>query len=147
MYSLTSTLRNIGETEKVYIKWSWSDIKFNLMNQIFHFLNFQEFINKLWKLCFPIWINGILGWLDGYSVHNTDFLALAKVLLAYTWTWLGKCSSSSFYSACGDRGLKKSESFFKISAMYILYLTKMNERGRSFLKGPRKGDTGWDYPK
>ena len=31
---------------------------------------------------------------------------------------------------------------FQISAMYILYLAKMKERGRSFLKGARKGDTG-----
>ena len=48
-----------------------------------------------------IWINGILSSLDGYSAHNTDFLALVKVLL----------TSSSFYSACEDRGL---------SSMYIL---------------------------
>ena len=32
---------------------------------------------------FSIWINGILSSLSGYSVRNTDFLALVKVLLTY----------------------------------------------------------------
>ena len=94
---------------------------------------------------FSIWINRILSWFDGCSANNTDFLALVKVLLTYIWRWLAKCSSSSFYSACGDRGLKQS--FFQISDIYILYLAKMKERERSFLKRARKGDTGWDYPK
>ena len=61
---------------------------------------------------FSIWINGILSSLHGYSAHNTDFLALVKVLLTYIWRWLGKFSSSSFYSACGDRGLKQIRKFF-----------------------------------
>ena len=78
---------------------------------------------------FSIWINGILSSLDGYSAHNTDFLALVKVLLTYIWRWLAKCSSSSFYSACGDRGLKQIRKFFfQISAMYFHYLTKMTKR-------------------
>ena len=94
-----------------------------------------------------IWINGILSSLDGYSVHNTDFLALVKVLLTYIWRWLAKCSSSSFYSACVDKGLKQINFFFQISAIYIFYLAKIKERGRSFLNGARKGDTGWDYPR
>ena len=65
---------------------------------------------------FSIWINGILSSLDGYSAHNTDFLALVKVLLTYVRRWLAKCSSFSFYSACGDRGLKQIRKFFQISA-------------------------------
>ena len=64
-------------------------------------------------------------------MHNTDFLTLVKVLLTYIWRGLAKCSSSSSYYVCGDRGL---------SAMYILYLAKLKERGRSFLKGAGKGD-------
>ena len=50
--------------------------------------------------------------LIGYSAHITDFLALVKVLLTYIWRWLAKCSSSSFYSACGDRGLKQIRKIF-----------------------------------
>ena len=92
---------------------------------------------------FSIWINRILSSLDGYSAYNTDFLALVKVLFTYIWRLLAKCSSSSFYSACGDRGLKQVRKFFfQISDMYILYLAKMKKRGRSFLKGARKGDAG-----
>ena len=92
---------------------------------------------------FSIWINGIVSSLDEYSAHNTDFLALVKVLLTYIWRLLAKSPSSSFYSASGDRGLKQIRKFFfQISTMDILYLAKMKERGRSFLKVARKGDTG-----
>ena len=42
--------------------------------------------------------------LIGYTAHITDFLGLGKVLLTYIWRWLAKCSSCSFYSACGDGG-------------------------------------------
>ena len=80
---------------------------------------------------FSIWINRILSSLNRYSTRNTDFLALVKVLLTCIWRWLAKYSSSSFYSAYGDRGL---------SAIHILYLAKLKERGRSFLKGAGKGD-------
>ena len=93
-----------------------------------------------------IWMNRILSSLVGYSVHNTDFLALVKVLLTYIWRRLAKCSSSSFYSACGDRGLKQINFFFQISAIYIFYLAKIKEES-PFLKGVRKSDTGWDYPR
>ena len=41
-----------------------------------------------------------------------DFLALAKVILTYISRWLAKCSSSSFYSAYGDRGLKQARKIF-----------------------------------
>ena len=41
---------------------------------------------------FSIWINIILSLLDGYSAHNTYFLALGKVLLTYVWRWLAKYS-------------------------------------------------------
>ena len=47
-----------------------------------------------------------------YSAHNTDFLALVKVQLTYIWRWLTKRSSSLFYSACGDGGLKQIRKFF-----------------------------------
>ena len=50
--------------------------------------------------------------LVGYSAHITDFLALVKVLLTYIWRWLAKHSSSSFYSACEDRGLKQIRKIF-----------------------------------
>ena len=33
----------------IYIKYGWSDFKFNIMNQIFYFLNFEVFINILGK--------------------------------------------------------------------------------------------------
>ena len=80
---------------------------------------------------FSIWINQILSPVDGYLAHNTDFLSLMKVLLTYIWRSSAKCSSFPFYSACGDTGL---------SAIHILYLTKLKERGKSFLKGAWKGD-------
>ena len=50
--------------------------------------------------------------LAGYSAHITDYLVLVKVLLTYIWRWLAKYSSSSFYSACGDRGLKQIRKIF-----------------------------------
>ena len=31
--------------------------------------------------------------------------------------------------------------------MYIHYLAKLKERGKSFLKGAGKGGVWWDYPK
>ena len=74
---------------------------------------------------FSNWINGILRSFDGYSAHNTDFLALVKVLLTYIWRWLAKCSSSSFYSACGDRGLKQIRKFFS-NKCHIYSLVDVN---------------------
>ena len=67
---------------------------------------------------FSIWINRILSSLDGYSAYNTDFLALVKVLFTYIWRLLAKCSSSSFYSACGDRGLKQTKNIFSSKCPY-----------------------------
>ena len=32
MYSLTSTFKNIGKAERIYIKQGWSHIKLNIMN-------------------------------------------------------------------------------------------------------------------
>ena len=32
----------------------WSHFKLNMMQEIFHFLNFQEFIKELGELCFPL---------------------------------------------------------------------------------------------
>ena len=81
---------------------------------------------------FSIWINGILSSLDEYSAHNTDFLALVKVLLTYICRWLAKCSSSSFYSACGDRGLKQIRKIFQIKCPCIR---------------DREDGARWDYPK
>ena len=78
---------------------------------------------------FSIWINGILSSLVGYSTHNTDFLALVKVLLTYIWRWLAKCSSSSFYSACGDRGLKQIRKFF-FNKCHVYSLLGQNEEKR-----------------
>ena len=87
-------------------------------------INWEKYVFRLDKWNFE---------LIGYFELVTDFLAIIKVLLTYIWRLLAKCSPSSFYSACGDRGL---------SAMYILYLAKLKERGRSFLKGAGKGETG-----
>ena len=39
------------------------------------------------------------------------FLGLSKGP-TYIWRWLAKCSSSSFYSACGDRLLKQISNIF-----------------------------------
>ena len=54
-----------------------------------------------------------------------------------------KCSSSSFTLPVGIGDLNKSEGFFQISAMYILYLAKMKERGRqgSGIKGEMNNPT------
>ena len=32
----------------------WTYFKINMRNEIFHLLIFQEFINKLEKICFPL---------------------------------------------------------------------------------------------
>ena len=74
---------------------------------------------------FSIWINEISSSLDGYSVDNTNFLALVKVL--HTSGDISKVFTLESF-------------FFQISAICILYFAKMKERRRSFLKGARKGD-------
>ena len=89
---------------------------------------------------FSIWINGILSSLDEYSAHNTDFLALVKVLLTYIWRWLAKCSSSSFYSACGDRGLKQIRKFFS-NKCHVYSLLGQNEGKRKVFF--ERGKEGW----
>ena len=33
---------------------SWPHFKLNMVNETFHFLKFQEFINDLRKICFPL---------------------------------------------------------------------------------------------
>ena len=88
---------------------------------------------------FSIWINGILSSLDGYYVHNTDFLALVKVLLTYIWRWLAKCSSSSFYSACGDRGLKQIRKIFQISSHVSSLLGQTEGKRKAFFQRDRGG--------
>ena len=93
-------------------------------------MNWEKCVSHLDKFNF---------YLSRNSTHNTNFLALVRVLLTYIWRLLVKCSSSSFYSACGNRGLKQIGKFF--------YLAKLKERGRSFLKGAEKAGVGQDYPK
>ena len=98
---------------------------------------------------FSIWINIFLSSLDGYSAHNTDFLALVKVLFTYIWRWLAKCSSSSFYSACGDRGLKQIRKIFSNKCPCI-FSTWPNWRKEEDLFSKGRGrmvQARWDYPK
>ena len=75
--------------------------------------------------------------LDGYSAHNKDFLAL--VGLTYIWRWLAKCSSSSFCSAHGDRGLKQI-SFFS-NKCHVYSLLGQNEGKRKIFF--ERGKEGW----
>ena len=70
--------------------------------------------------------------LIGYSAHVTDFLALVKVLLTYIWRWLAKCSSFSFYSVCGNRGLKQTREIFSNKCPCI-FSTWSNWRKEVFL--------------
>ena len=65
--------------------------------------------------------------LIGYSEHITNYLAYVKALLTYMWRWLGKRSSSSFYSSCGDRGLKQTRKFF-LSKCPCIFCTRPNWR-------------------
>ena len=88
---------------------------------------------------FSIWINGILSSLDGYFVHKTDFLALVKVLLTYIWRWLTKCSSSSFHSACGDRGLKQIRKFFSNKCHLYSLLSQNEGKRKVFLERSKEG--------
>ena len=90
---------------------------------------------------FSIWINGILSSLDGYSAHNTDFLALVKVLSTYIWRSLAKCSSSSLYSACRDRGLKQIKKFFFSSKCHVYSLLGQNKGKRQVFF--ERGKAGW----
>ena len=71
--------------------------------------------------------------LVGYSAHITNFLAIVKVLLTYIWRWLAKYSSSSFYSACGDRGLKQIRKIFpnKCPCIFSTRPNWKNEEGFS----------------
>ena len=50
-----------------------------MMNEIFHFLKFEEFINELGKICFPLgkWNLEHIG----NCSHTTEFLPLAKAVL------------------------------------------------------------------
>ena len=120
------------------------------MDQIFHFFNFEEFIEFLRHLqnMFSIQINGILSSSDTYSVHITDFFGLSKGFTYIQLEIISKVFIILFLLCLWGQGAKTNQKvIFQISAMYILYLAKMRERGRSFLKGARKGGTGWDYPK
>ena len=75
-----------------------------------------------------------------------NFLASVKVLLRYIWRWLAKCSSSSFYSACGDRGLKQIRKIFSNKCSCIFSTSpKWRKEDGLFLAG--KDGTRWDYPK
>ena len=76
------------------------------------------------------------------------FLGLSKGP-TFILRWLAKFSSSSFYSACGDRVLKQIRKvfrFFKLSA-HVYSLLGQNEGKRSFLEGIGKNSARWDYPK
>ena len=61
MYSLTPTLKNNGKTEKIYIKQGWSQIKFNVMDYIFYFLNLSIDYEK-YVLHLDKWTFGLIGW-------------------------------------------------------------------------------------
>ena len=57
----------------------WSHVKLNMMNEIFHFLKFQEFISKLRETCFPFkkWnFEPIRNF-----PHNTDVFTLENALV------------------------------------------------------------------
>ena len=64
------------------------------MNKIFHFLKFQEFINELGKLCFPLGKNVIENF-----VHTTEFLtlgiALQILLLLYLYMLIMQISTQN----------------------------------------------------
>ena len=79
--------------------------------------------------------------LIGYSVHNTDFLALVKVLLTYICRCLAKCSSFSFYSACGYTGLKQIRKFFFQRKAHVYSLLGQTEGKRKIFSG--RGKKGW----
>ena len=64
-----------------------------------------------WENMVSIWINGILSSL-GILCILRFFLVLVKVLLTYIWRLLAKCSSSSLYSACGNKRLKQIRRIF-----------------------------------
>ena len=68
------------------------------------------------------------------------FLALIKVLLTYIWRWSAKCSSSSFYSACGNRGLKQINIFFS-NKCHIYFLHGQNKGKRKVFF--ERGKKGW----
>ena len=77
--------------------------------------------------------------LAGYSAHITDYLVLVKVLLTYIWRWLAKYSSSSFYSACGDRGLKQIRKIFQISSHVSSLLGQTEGKRKAFFQRDRGG--------
>ena len=61
---LSPNLSFTFENEMGNLHKSWSHFKLNMVNKIFHFLKFQEFINELGKICFPVGKNEILNPLE-----------------------------------------------------------------------------------
>ena len=102
---------------------------------MFYFLHFYKLINKLRKYFFHLgkWNFKVIG----YFGHITEFLALVKVLLTYIWRWFAKCSSSSLYSARGDRGLKKITKIFSNKCPFIFSI-RPNWRKEVFFERDRQ---------
>ena len=78
----------------------------SFQNVVGHFRSFRVLVSAVFHL--DKWSFELIR----YSEHITDFLASVKVQLTYIYRWLAKFSSSSFYSACGDKGLKQTRIIF-----------------------------------
>ena len=83
MHSLTPTLKNVGKTDGIYIKYGWPHLKFK-HNELFHFLNYIIYSTS------SIFKNLSLNW-EKYLFHLDVFLmAMLSCILN-----ICKCSKNS----------------------------------------------------